>query len=89
MSSSDVKLADTYSRLQNCREEEKRGQAKQEIRELSRAFSSFSLKYIGRDANLAAHLCAKQASADRRRCLWINYNPGFLSNTLLNDCNPV
>jgi ribonuclease HI len=61
----------------------------QEIRELSRAFSSFSLKHIGRDANLAAHLCAKQASADRRRCLWINYNPGFLSNTLLNDCNPV
>jgi hypothetical protein len=56
----------------------------QEIRELSRAFSSFSLKHIGRDANLAAHLFAKQASADRRRCLWIHYNPGFLSNTLLN-----
>jgi hypothetical protein len=45
----------------------------------------FSLKFIGREANEAAHLCAKQASS-RRRCLWINYNPSFLAECLLNDC---
>jgi ribonuclease HI len=41
----------------------------QEIREISRAFTSFSILAIGREANIAAHLCAKQASSDRRRCL--------------------
>jgi hypothetical protein len=54
----------------------------QEIREIIRAFSSFSVYFIGCDANQAAHLCAKQARPDRRRCMWINYNPGFLYNTL-------
>jgi hypothetical protein len=52
----------------------------QEIRELSRAFASFSMIHTGHEANQAAHACAKQASVDRKRCLWMNYNPGFLSN---------
>ena len=60
-----------------------------EIREIKRALSSCSISFVGRDANSAAHLCAKQASSDRRRCLWINYNPGFLEKTLRSDCNPV
>jgi hypothetical protein len=34
----------------------------QGVREIRRAFSSFSISVIGRDANNAAHLCAKQAS---------------------------
>jgi ribonuclease HI len=58
----------------------------QEVREILRAFSSFSISFIGRDANNAAHLCAKQASSDRRRYLWINYN---LVDTLASDCNPI
>jgi hypothetical protein len=53
-----------------------------------RVISSLSVSYIGRDANQAAHLCAKQANFDRKRCLWINYNLGFLTSTLLSDCNP-
>jgi ribonuclease HI len=57
----------------------------QEIREIRRAFSSFSIVSVGRDANMAAHLCAKQASVDRRRYLWINYNSDFLTNTLTSD----
>jgi ribonuclease HI len=61
----------------------------QEIREIRRAFSSFSIVSVGRDANMAAHLCAKQASVDRRRCLWINYNPDFLTNTLTSDCTAI
>ena len=59
-----------------------------EIREIKRALSSCSIRFVGRDANSVAHLCAKQASSDRRRCLWINYNPGFLDKTLRSDCNP-
>jgi hypothetical protein len=54
----------------------------QEIGEIRRAFSSFSISYIGCDANNAAHLCAKKASDKRRRCMWINYNPGFFASTL-------
>ena len=60
-----------------------------EIREIKRALSSCSIRFVGRDANSAAHLCAKQASSDRRRCLWINYNPGFLNKTLRSDCKSV
>jgi ribonuclease HI len=40
----------------------------QEILEITRTFSSFSISLISRDANQAAHLCAKQARSDRRRC---------------------
>jgi ribonuclease HI len=41
----------------------------QEISEIKRPFSSFSIVFVGRDANKVAHLCAKQASSDRGRCL--------------------
>ena len=61
----------------------------QEIRETMRAFPSFSVTFVGRDANQAAHLCARQASSIRRRCLWINYNPVALASTLLSDCTNV
>ncbi|KAK1686574.1 hypothetical protein QYE76_047422 [Lolium multiflorum] len=60
----------------------------QEIEELSSNMESFQLGYIGREANEGAHLCAKQASASRRRCLWINYIPTFLVQCLQNDCKP-
>jgi hypothetical protein len=61
----------------------------QEVREIRRAFSTFSISVIGCDANNAAHFYAKQASSDRRRCMSIDYNPGFLVDTLASDCNPV
>jgi ribonuclease HI len=32
----------------------------QEVREIRRAFTSFSILVVGRDGNNAAHLCAKQ-----------------------------
>jgi hypothetical protein len=53
-----------------------------------RVIPSLSVSYIGRDANQAAHLCAKQASFDRKRCMWINYSLGFLTSALLGDRNP-
>jgi hypothetical protein len=40
-----------------------------EIKEVRGAFSSFSIVYVGRDANQAAHLCVKQASVDMRSCM--------------------
>ena len=61
----------------------------QEVREYRRALPSLSIVFVGREANHAAHLCPKQARADRRRCLWINYKPSFLMDTLMTDCNPT
>ena len=61
----------------------------QEIEDISRNMESFQLNYIGREANEGAHLCAKQASASRRRCLWINYVPSFIAECLHNDCKPA
>ena len=59
-----------------------------EITELSMVFESFALVHVGRDANTAAHKCAKQASEERRRCIWVNYTPSFLQNCMQTDCNP-
>jgi ribonuclease HI len=60
----------------------------QEIVELIGYFSKLKLSFVGRNANKAAHLCANRASSSTRRCLWINYNPRFLSDVLAKDCNP-
>jgi hypothetical protein len=60
---------------------------RQEIEELRGYFTSFKICFIGRQANMAAHLCARKATRFRRRCLWINYDPPFLSETLAKDCN--
>jgi hypothetical protein len=56
------------------------------LERLGGLFLALAFSDIGRDANNVAHLCAKQASNDRMRCLWINYNPGFLIDTLTSDC---
>jgi ribonuclease HI len=61
----------------------------QEIKELSEFFNSLNFRYIGRLGNEAAHKCAKIASFDRRRCVWINYTPPFLVDILAKDCNPT
>jgi hypothetical protein len=52
-----------------------------EIREVMRALPSLRVVYIGRDANQAAHLCAKQASLDRKRCV--------ISKCLVNRLRPI
>lgn len=43
----------------------------QEIEELNSNMEVFRLTFVGHEANEGAHLCAKQDSASRRRCLWI------------------
>jgi hypothetical protein len=60
---------------------------RQEIEELRGNFTSFKLCFIGRQANMAAYLCARKATSSRRRCFMINYDPPFLSETLTKYCN--
>jgi hypothetical protein len=59
-----------------------------EIDELGSNLKYFQLNFIWWDANEAAHLCAKQATSNRRRCLWINYVPRFLVDCLQKYCKP-
>ena len=58
-----------------------------QIIELGASFSNFNLTFVPRDANIAAHRCAKQASSSRRRCLWINFIPSFLQDCIQFNCN--
>lgn len=60
-----------------------------DIQELRANFEYFNIVFATRDAIILAHLCAKQAIANRRRCLWINYSPNFLVDCILHDCNPA
>ena len=59
-----------------------------EVLVLSESFRFFKLVFVAREANELAHLCAKQASSNRRRCLWINFVPPFLDACIKRDCNP-
>jgi hypothetical protein len=61
----------------------------QEIEDLSTNLDYFQLKFIGREVNEGAHLSAKQATASRCRCLWINYVPTFLVECLENEISPI
>ena len=56
-----------------------------EIEELTGNLDMFQIKFVGREANEGAHLCAKQVSETRRRCIWINFIPSFISRCLQND----
>lgn len=59
----------------------------QEIKELSGFFASIKFSFVRRLANMAAHLCARKASEVRSRCVWINFTPSWLTDTLAKDCN--
>jgi hypothetical protein len=61
----------------------------QEIKELGGFFTRIKFSFVGRLSNEAAHACAKMASSDRGRWLWINYTPAFLDAILARDCNPT
>lgn len=60
-----------------------------EIRELSGVFASFALSHVPREANEAAHRCAKQASSTWRSCLWINFVSSFLQDCTHHPCKLV
>ncbi|KAM3391191.1 hypothetical protein ACQJBY_012702 [Aegilops geniculata] len=60
-----------------------------EIEGLCENLEEFRLAFVPREANELAHLCAKQCSASRRRCLWINYIPTFLADCVKKECSPT
>lgn len=60
-----------------------------EVRELYRNFEEFRLKFMSRESNELAHMCAKQCNSSRRRCIWINYISSFLTTCVLKECNPA
>lgn len=57
-----------------------------EVMDVGENLEQLQLCHVGRSSNEAAHLCARQSSDTRKRCLWINYTPAFLAKCLLNDC---
>ena len=57
-----------------------------QVNDLAHSFIRCSISHVLRSANEAAHLCAKQASSSRRRCLWVNYIPSFLRECLHRPC---
>jgi hypothetical protein len=50
-------------------------------------FDIFDWVHTGRLANVAAHLCAKHASAVLPVSIWHDGPPTFLVSSLLSDCN--
>jgi hypothetical protein len=59
-----------------------------EIKEPMGGFTSCVLCFVRREANEAAHRCAKQAIEDWRKCIWIDYIPTFLTDCIQTHCNP-
>ena len=57
-----------------------------ELKELSSSFQEVKLLFLGRDANKAAHLCAKEALSvlDFVR---FDVIPGFLTDVIQSECN--
>ncbi|KAK1630057.1 hypothetical protein QYE76_004372 [Lolium multiflorum] len=60
-----------------------------DIVELSKGFCGFSVVFIRRAGNVAAHMCAQYSVKERQRCIWTEYAPDFICNCLSVDCNPV
>ncbi|TVU18379.1 hypothetical protein EJB05_34470, partial [Eragrostis curvula] len=60
-----------------------------EIQELGRSFISFRIQFVRREANSAAHCCAKKPSAESRMWSCVGYTPDWLMGILSKDCNSV
>ena len=60
-----------------------------EISELSVFFTAFSLSHARREANQAAHSCAKYTSLQEGSFSWDAEPPAFLVHSLQADCNLV
>jgi hypothetical protein len=57
-----------------------------DIKSRSLDFFSFSLAHVYREANLAAHTCAKEASSDFKQNLWMNVTLNFLVHIVQDEC---
>ena len=61
----------------------------EEISEIGSSLSSFSVVSVRREANEAAHCCAKYASIQLALFSWDVEPPDFLDHSLQTDCNLV
>ncbi|TVU37137.1 hypothetical protein EJB05_10434, partial [Eragrostis curvula] len=61
----------------------------QEIQELGSSFVEFEVSLVGREANSAAHCCAKMATASNRVSSCVGYTPDWLHGVVTKDCNPA
>ena len=50
-------------------------------------FISFSVRHVGRDLNVPAHLCAQRACTLDGTDSWLDVSPDFLRASLRADCN--
>uniref|UniRef100_K3ZLK4 RNase H type-1 domain-containing protein n=1 Tax=Setaria italica TaxID=4555 RepID=K3ZLK4_SETIT len=57
--------------------------------ELGRSFTSFQIVFVRREANSAAHCCAKKVSPSDRVCSWFSHFPNWLKEVANRDCNPA
>ncbi|OEL18568.1 hypothetical protein BAE44_0020414, partial [Dichanthelium oligosanthes] len=60
-----------------------------EIRELGRSIVSFKVMFVRREANSAAHCCAKKPTSSNRVCTWFSHFPNWLMELTSRDCNPA
>ncbi|CAO2201636.1 unnamed protein product [Urochloa humidicola] len=60
-----------------------------DIEASSLAFSSFTMSFVRREANLAAHVCAKEASPVYVHSMWVDVAPDFLYRIVQEECNPL
>jgi hypothetical protein len=60
-----------------------------EILDLSKNFISFSISFVNREGNEAAHVCAKLSSAAYPECVWSENFPVVLIGRVEDDCNPA
>ena len=56
------------------------------VKELSKGFSSFSLSFMQRTDNVAAHLCAQYSVKERQRCICSIDDLDLIYNCLSSDC---
>lgn len=59
-----------------------------DISELSRSFLGFEVRWVHREANSVAHVCAASVSASERSFFWFDYVPDWLVSLAVEDCTP-
>ena len=58
-----------------------------DIIELGKSFSEFRVRWVRRDANSVAHVCASTISALERSFFWLDVIPDWLVELAAVDCN--
>ncbi|CAO2201990.1 unnamed protein product, partial [Urochloa humidicola] len=60
-----------------------------DVQELANSFESLVFVHVRREANEAAHVCAKAAYSTMGVCEWLDHTPNFLVDVVARDCNQL